>query len=254
MKAAIAEALRAPFPASAIKFRVGSVKADKSAGQALPYIDARDVYDRLDEVLGVFGWQCEHRPAPNGNGVMCALSIRDPDTGEWITKTDIAQQDSSKDDRTAEIAIKGAASDATKRAAVLFGIGRGLYSYKPQWVPLRDGKYFASTPQLPPQFLPKPAPAARAVKPQAPVQVAAVAAQPHQEPAGEALTVSTLAVTPDEFATLTDAQKRIVAQLLDRIAGGGKDADVRSYLVDGKGQALPEFARGALLKKLQPAA
>src|SRR6201988_2346453 len=52
--------------------------------------------------------------------------------------------------------MKAAFSDALKRAAVKFGIGRYLYRLQAQWVDYDTAKRtFASTPQLPPFALPK---------------------------------------------------------------------------------------------------
>ena len=40
------------FPVERLSFRVGSTTQAKDKGMALAYIDARDVYTRLDEVCG----------------------------------------------------------------------------------------------------------------------------------------------------------------------------------------------------------
>ena len=82
----------------------------------LCYIQARDVMDRLDQVVGPANWQSRYPIA--GDKTICELSIRVD--GEWITKSDGAGD-------TQVEADKGAISDALKRAAVLFGIGRYLY-------------------------------------------------------------------------------------------------------------------------------
>ncbi|MDR5728942.1 MAG: Rad52/Rad22 family DNA repair protein [Terriglobia bacterium] len=164
--------LRAPFPSDQISWRVGSRTRDKSRGQALPYIDARVVHNRLDEAVGPSNWKNELVAAPNGGGVMCILYIRVD--GEWIGKSDVAQQDEVKEfqgggggadqnqrsgqdsNQKREIAIKGAVSDSLKRAAVLWGIGRYLYDYDAEWVALKDdGRYFASPPRLPDHMLPE---------------------------------------------------------------------------------------------------
>ena len=48
----IYDELKAPFPGDKIHWRVGARTKDKSKGIPLAYIDARDVMERLDEVLG----------------------------------------------------------------------------------------------------------------------------------------------------------------------------------------------------------
>ena len=112
--------LKRPFPIHKLKWRKGG------GGKELVYITARDVMDRLDEVCGVFGWQSNFDYI--GDRMICKLSIclysKGQEVGEWgrewITKSDGA------DDSNIEGA-KGGISDALKRAAVQFGIGRYLY-------------------------------------------------------------------------------------------------------------------------------
>jgi len=115
--------LHKPFPANEIEWRVGSTNADKTRGLALAYLTARHVMDRLDEVCGVANWQ--DRYEFHGTRTVCYLSIKIGD--EWVTKADGA----GDSDVEAE---KGAISDALKRAAVKWGIGRYLYSLASPWV------------------------------------------------------------------------------------------------------------------------
>lgn len=134
--------LKKPFPPEAISWRVGSTTKDKSKGMALAYIDARDVQDRLDQVCGIDGWQCRYIPMHDKKTV-CEIGIRIEygmtGTFEWIWKSDGA----GDSDVEAE---KGALSDAFKRAAVRWGIGRYLYDLDSPWVEVdtyeRDGKVF----------------------------------------------------------------------------------------------------------------
>ena len=77
--------------------------------------------NRLDDVLGPANWWDEYMPQENS--VICRLTIRLPD-GTTLTKSDAGgyagMSDSGDDD-------KSGFSDAFKRAAVKFGIGRYLY-------------------------------------------------------------------------------------------------------------------------------
>lgn len=119
------ERLAAPFDPSEIDWRVGSTNQDKTKGMALAYIDARAVMDRLDTIVGPAGWQCRY---VMGEGkTVCELSVKCD--GEWVTKSDGA----GNTDFEAE---KGALSDAFKRAAVRWGIGRYLYNLASPWVPI----------------------------------------------------------------------------------------------------------------------
>lgn len=116
-------ALAAPFPPHEIEWRVGSTNQDKTSGLALAYLTARHVMDRLDSTVGPTNWQ--DRYEFHGARTVCYLSIRID--GEWVTKADGA----GDSDVEAE---KGAISDALKRAAVKFGIGRYLYDLGNTWV------------------------------------------------------------------------------------------------------------------------
>ena len=137
--------LRAPFDIELVKWRVGArMKDNKNRGQAMPYLNARLVQDRLDEVMGPENWRNEFAAAPMGGGLMCVLSLRID--GEWVSKADVAQQDevsgNARDpEKDREIAVKGAASDAFKRAAVQWGVGRYLYSFEAPWVNLDQERY-----------------------------------------------------------------------------------------------------------------
>jgi hypothetical protein len=122
-------------------------------------IDARCVQDRLDDVLGVEGWTEEYRELADGS-VTCRLSCKLG--GEWITKQDVGSPSEQPDggDR-----LKAAYSDALKRAAVKFGVGRYLYRLPAQWADYDPQKrQFARPPQLPVVARPAPRPAPAADK------------------------------------------------------------------------------------------
>lgn len=114
------------FPADDIEWRVGMSKLDINDPWVvvLAYITNRAIMDRLDTVCGPANWRNEYQKTPNdpsGNSCVCGISIRI--NGEWVTKWDGA--DNSKTEP-----IKGGLSDAMKRAAVQWGIGRYLYDLK----------------------------------------------------------------------------------------------------------------------------
>lgn len=136
----IYQALKRPFEPKKISWRVGATNGDKTSGIALAYIDARDVMERLDSVLGL-NWQCRYSHAEGKT--ICEIGVCID--GEWIWRAGGAGD-------TDVEAEKGAISDAFKRAAVLFGIGRYLYSLPNKWVPIKaQGRSFVldGTPPLP---------------------------------------------------------------------------------------------------------
>ena len=152
---AVAAALAAPFEPREVKYKPQMVKNNRCL--AMAYIDARLIQDRLDEVLGVENWEDGYKILPDGS-VMCRLRVKLGD--RWISKTDVGSPSEQPDggDR-----LKAAFSDALKRAAVKFGIGRYLYRLPAQWVdydPVK--KQIVQLPQMPAFALPKakPTPAA----------------------------------------------------------------------------------------------
>jgi hypothetical protein len=143
----IARALAAPFAPEEVRFKPAVVSGNRAL--ALAYVDARAIQDRLDGVLGVLGWQDSYKCLEDGS-VVCRLRLRLGE--EWITKMDVGSPSEQPDggDR-----LKAAFSDALKRAAVKFGIGRYLYRLPQQWVDYDPRKkQFARPPQLPTFALP----------------------------------------------------------------------------------------------------
>lgn len=150
--------LRKPFPPDKISWRVGPTTQDKKKGQALAYIDARDVMGRLDEVAGAH-WQCEYIPMPNGT-CCCRIGLKIGDEWVWRANGAINLTDSDKPDQK-EMTEKGSYSDAFKRAAVLWGIGQYLYDIESPWVELDEKKRILKSeyPKLKALLTGKPAPA-----------------------------------------------------------------------------------------------
>jgi hypothetical protein len=107
-------ALAAPIPRQLVKQR-------PQGGRQLDYITARVVMNRFDEVLGPSNWWDDYHQSEHS--VICRLTVRLPD-GSTLTKVDAGgyagMSDQGDDD-------KSGFSDAFKRAAVKFGVGRELY-------------------------------------------------------------------------------------------------------------------------------
>jgi hypothetical protein len=117
--------LAEPFPPEEIEWRIGQAGIGKQGpwAKVLAYLTSRAVMNRLDEVCGPENWKDEYAKGPDG-GVLCGLSIRV--AGEWITKWDGAEN-------TQVESVKGGLSDAIKRAAVKWGLGRYLYRLEEGW-------------------------------------------------------------------------------------------------------------------------
>jgi len=94
----------------------------------VPYITNRCVMERFDRQFGWQGWQNDMTEI--GEGFLCRITVTLPD-GTTVTKTDGAN-------RTDIEPIKGGISDAMKRCAVQFGLGRDLYNYPKIFVDTPD--------------------------------------------------------------------------------------------------------------------
>lgn len=123
------EMLAAPFPKERVSWRAGAMNRAGTKAMALAFIDARDVMNRLDDVFGIGGWQCSYER--HGETTVCNIGVWFKEEGSshfWIWKGDGAGETDFE-------AQKGALSDAFKRAAVRWGIGRYLYDLPAPWVP-----------------------------------------------------------------------------------------------------------------------
>jgi hypothetical protein len=135
------------FSPDEVKFKPQTVKDGRAL--AVAYIDARCVMDRFDAVVGVAGW-CDRYEIISDGGIVCTIGVKVG--GEWIFKSDVGgeSQQPDEDDRR-----KAAFSDALKRAAVHWGVGRYLYSLPRQWCDFDPRtKAFARPPALPSWALP----------------------------------------------------------------------------------------------------
>lgn len=113
------ERLNVPASPDDLEWKVDKL-VDTEAGVELtvfPYLDARAVMDRLNEVCGKTYWQTEFKNTTGG--VICRLSIFIEGQG-WVHKEDGASF-------TGLEPVKGGCSDALKRASTHWGFGRYLY-------------------------------------------------------------------------------------------------------------------------------
>lgn len=127
--------LKAPFKPEDIEWKPQS--ATERNGQisvlVVPYLNARAIMDRLDEVCGPM-WKSEYEQMSLNTskgvkeGFSCRLAIKIGE--EWISRVDGAEVSDIE-------SIKGGHSNALKRAAVQWGIGRYLYDLPNFWVPVK---------------------------------------------------------------------------------------------------------------------
>jgi len=195
--------LKDVFPPEDIEWRVQSSgeKNSKPWALVLAYITNRAIMDRFDEVCGPENWKNEFTAAPSG-GTLCGLSVKI--AGEWVTKWDGAENTDIE-------AVKGGLSNAMKRSAVQWGVGRYLYNLTTGWAVISEngshrdktktGTQFKwNPPALPPLAVPKGTeqqkpPQSRQDVPQAPEDD-----------------------IPDFPALITEDQKKAVGVLLDKLS------------------------------------
>lgn len=110
----------------------------------LPFITARGIQQRLDDVFGVDGWKPVYDVIPDV-GVICTIHGKIGDVE--VVKSDGAEF-------TQVSGLKGGISGALKRAASVMGIGRYLYELNEVTVNLRN-KRFRGKIVLPDEYLPE---------------------------------------------------------------------------------------------------
>lgn len=125
----IFEKLGAPFSEDELEWRAQHVfegrDGEPPRALVVPYVQSRAIMNRLDSVLGWDRWENVVQELPGG-GIIQGIKIWLSDTHS-VTKFDGA-------DRTNFEPTKGGISSAFKRSAVLFNIGRYLYSESAKWV------------------------------------------------------------------------------------------------------------------------
>lgn len=109
--------LTAPILPNEIEWRVQS---QTSTGKLIvvPYINNRCVMHRFDAAFGAENWTSEFKEI--SNGFLCRLTVT-------VNKREVYREDGAS--KTNIEPEKGGISDAMKRAAVQFGLGRCLYDY-----------------------------------------------------------------------------------------------------------------------------
>jgi len=118
------KALKEPMP---FKWKVQT--ASDYNCSCVAYVDSRQVQDKLDDVVGASNWQDRYEIIDGD--LHCQIGIYDEDKREWVWKGDCGTESMTEKE-------KGQSSDAFKRAAVKWGVGRFLYSMEIQKI--KSGK------------------------------------------------------------------------------------------------------------------
>jgi len=238
MTMTLEQKLQEPFHPDDVEWRIAQAKKKHDGSiiaKVLAYITARAVMNRLDDVVGCGNWRDEYEDLKDGSGKIigfrCGISIKID--GEWVTKWDAAECSDIEP-------IKGGHSDAEKRAAVKWGIGRYLYYIPNGWANIHDrGANWCSSqgiefkwdpPALPDWALPKAQPPKQETKPVAKSAIDAIrlaAEATAKELAPKPTTKAAPSPAADESAT-HQAFAFAVNQLIEK---SGLDVDVEDLFM-----------------------
>lgn len=117
--------LKAPFPRERLGIKVQSLSKDKSRAMLVLYLQHTDVQDRLEEVDPA--WTTEVLKEERVGG---EVYVRIRMTLKGVARENVGEGSDPK----------GAYSDALKRCAMLFGVGRYLYDSPTVWADYNDSK------------------------------------------------------------------------------------------------------------------
>ncbi|HFU7058163.1 TPA: Rad52/Rad22 family DNA repair protein [Bacillus cereus] len=122
------QSLQAEFPLEQLGWKI--THTFESQGRLFafvaPFVDARAIQDRFDEVFGIDKWQVSYEKWGE-KATKCTISVFLNE--RWISKEDGSEESDYS-------SVKGGFSNSLKRAAVLWGVGRYLYNIKPRKVEL----------------------------------------------------------------------------------------------------------------------
>lgn len=113
--------LRLPFHPSQITWKPGAIKGDRAL--AMPYADLRAYMNRLDEVCGA-EWSVAYEPWGTDR-IICRLTV------DGIVRSSTGEM--TNESEKSEIGGTVAEAQAFKRACVMFGLGRYLYTLPTGW-------------------------------------------------------------------------------------------------------------------------
>ena len=141
--------LARPFDSNELKFFPAAFNKDRTSAKVAAYIDARAVMDRLDDDAPG-RWMTTYRVIDSATKtVECTLTLITAE--DVITRADVGYPNEARDaDNADKEPFKAAYSDALKRCAVQFGIGRYIYNLalEKDWLPVDQNGRFTEQPRL----------------------------------------------------------------------------------------------------------
>lgn len=135
----VAAILNAGFVLDELEWKVQTAGRSSNGiwARIVPYVTNRAIIARLDEAFGPAGYDIELEPILTGaskdgrrSGFKARITARWPE-GQVTVREDVCEETDTEP-------MKGGASGADKRAAVLYGIGRYLYTSPDFWAVISD--------------------------------------------------------------------------------------------------------------------
>lgn len=188
--------LAEPFADEQVKQRPGR------GGMTFSYVDPRAVMQRLDDVVTPEAWEFTSTVIPGTDIVHGRLTVA------GNVKEDYGYPNSDHDEEP----IKSASSDALKRCAVMFGIGRHLYGDNTR-TPSRSTGRVGS----PPPARPAAAPRSSTAVPEEPDGLFEERQHPKPSSGGGGLSFKELATMAEDKGV----DKRLIYQTADQLFGKG---------------------------------
>jgi len=223
----VLEMLSKPFDPREVEVKIQAVNRDRTRAQVVAYVDARTVLDRLDEAVGPTGWSDKYEVLFNSFDdegrrlveVKCTLTVL------GVSKEDVGEGDS----------LKAAFSDALKRAAVKFGVGRYLYRLPKVWADL-DERGNIKDPE--------------AVK-RALLSGEAQDAPPWAVNGDKPKAANAVNAEPKPSGGITEAQLRYIHKLWKEMGGGDDIHDYASAVLGREVSSLKELTRQEASKLIE---
>ncbi len=135
----VAKALAADFADGEVEFKPQVISVNRAL--AVPFINARTVMRRLDSAAGPGSWEFDWEPIASPDN---RVAVKGRLNVLGLTRCDVGE--ASREEEP----LKSAVSDALKRCAVHFGVGRSLYDTPPQWYGWDQGqRRWTEQPRLP---------------------------------------------------------------------------------------------------------
>ncbi len=122
--------LTKPFDEKTLGVKVQSFSKDKTKATLVLYLQHTDVAARLDEATPNWEFKVLNEWAYNP----------DQDTYVYYVKASLCLDGTTRENIGEGNEPKGAYSDALKRCAMLFGVGRNLYDSEVVWIPYNADK------------------------------------------------------------------------------------------------------------------